>query len=113
MALEIWRKWRKSGIDPFGRYGQPELRLCGLNRSVPLGGCRTENLNDTPICTPRFTVAHHNIRTRHLPPVLILLWSRCLLVGGVGVALWYAFQCAIGYAQIRLHWFFPSRCIPA
>jgi hypothetical protein len=25
MALEIWRKWRKSGIDPFGRYGQPDL----------------------------------------------------------------------------------------
>jgi hypothetical protein len=24
MALEIWRKWRKSGIEPFGRYGQPE-----------------------------------------------------------------------------------------
>jgi hypothetical protein len=26
MALEIWRKWRKSGIDSFGRYGQPEIR---------------------------------------------------------------------------------------
>jgi hypothetical protein len=25
MALEKWRKWRKSGIDPFGRYGQPDL----------------------------------------------------------------------------------------
>jgi hypothetical protein len=24
MALGIWRKWRKSGIEPFGRYGQPE-----------------------------------------------------------------------------------------
>jgi hypothetical protein len=26
MALGIWRKWRKSGIEPFGRYGQPEYR---------------------------------------------------------------------------------------
>jgi hypothetical protein len=34
MALGIWRKWRKSGIEPFGRYGQPEdLRWWARNVS--------------------------------------------------------------------------------
>jgi hypothetical protein len=34
IALEIWRKWRKSGIDPFGRYGQPE-EYCHMLRNRP------------------------------------------------------------------------------
>ena len=40
-----------------GGVGKLGLRLCGLNRSVPLGGCRTENFNDMPI-SHGFTVAH-------------------------------------------------------
>ena len=34
MALGIWRKWRKSGIEPFGRYGQPELGHWSLDREA-------------------------------------------------------------------------------
>jgi hypothetical protein len=37
MALEKWRKWRKSGIDPFGRYGQPEtgrVVACGVSTTA-------------------------------------------------------------------------------
>jgi hypothetical protein len=35
MALEKWRKWRKSGIDPFGRYGQPELGVSKSKKIQP------------------------------------------------------------------------------
>jgi hypothetical protein len=43
MALEKWRKWRKSGIDPFGRYGQPEKHASPPCLSIGIRDSQTFN----------------------------------------------------------------------
>jgi hypothetical protein len=66
MALEKWRKWRKSGIDPFGRYGQPDGCIC-CSRFWP-GGVEGERLET------RFSA-------RATPtPGFILIWVSCLKI---------------------------------